>query len=96
MVRTEVGMIPVTEDDLDVEMFLSESTTALTISTFSAVRAVSRRPNLPACKSLAVASLFHFEFYAQMAFLDTIKLKLCKKISALSQQLTWFLSMTPQ
>ena len=37
MVRTEVGLITVTEDNLDIEIFLCESTTALTFSTFSAM-----------------------------------------------------------
>ena len=51
-----------------------------------------RRPDLPACMSLAVASFFYF---FPGGFLRHPKLKLCNKNnSALSEHLTWFLWMT--
>ena len=43
MVRTEVSLMSVTEENFDMEMFLSESTIVLIFSTFSAMRVVRTR-----------------------------------------------------
>ena len=69
MVRTEICLIPVTEDNLNIETFLSESTMALTFLTssfFSGLRGC--RP--AGVYTLAVTSLLHWEFIPSLFHLE--------------------------